>query len=207
MKNFTLILGAFLTSASLSWGQCSPDPQFTTIGFHPDSATGLAIGCEGVLYTQVITIVSIQDTTVNVPPFGPITIPIDSVQINGVTNLPAGLSYDCETSACTWYPGTEATSCMQITGTPGVGSSGSYPIVIDYTVYFTILGSPQSFPLFSNYELVIEDCAGLDGLAPLNASLVKITDLSGREVKATPGIPLLYHYSDGSVRRVVNLQD
>lgn len=207
MRNFTLFLAAFITGTSLSFGQCNPDPQFTTIGFHPDSATGLAIGCEGVPYTQVITIVSIVDTTVNVPPFGPITIPIDSVIIDGVIGLPAGLTYDCEMPGCTWYPGTNATSCIQFTGTPGAGSSGDYPVVINYTAHFTLLGSPQSFPLFTNYSLTIEDCAGLEDLAPLNATLVKITDLSGREVQANPGIALLYHYSDGSVRKVVNLQD
>ncbi|MDG1331517.1 MAG: hypothetical protein P8P74_04260 [Crocinitomicaceae bacterium] len=48
--------------------------------------------------------------------------------------------------------------------------------------------------------------ASLSELNPNGAELVQILDLMGREVKFTPNTPLIYVYSDGSVKRVYEVQ-
>lgn len=48
--------------------------------------------------------------------------------------------------------------------------------------------------------------AGIDELNSTSAELVKITDLMGRETVFAPNTPLIYVYSDGSVRRVFEFE-
>jgi len=48
--------------------------------------------------------------------------------------------------------------------------------------------------------------AGIGELNANGAELLKILDLTGREVEFTPNTPLIYVYSDGSVKRVYEVQ-
>jgi len=205
MKKTLLFLAAAFTFSGFVHAQCTPDSQFTAIGFYPDSITGLTVACEGSPYSQVITFVAPVDTTVNIPPIGPITIPLDSVVITGISGLPSGLSYSCQFASCSFLPSVSASSCVEISGTPANGTIGAHPIAITYDAYVTILGSPSSFPFAVGYNLQVDGCAGLNTLPGVEKELVKITDLMGRETVPTAGTPLLYHYSDGTVQRVVRL--
>ncbi len=200
----TLFVISFTYTATV---QCNPDPQYTTIGFHPDTLTGLPVACENLLYDQTITIVVPSDTTLNIPPFGPITIPLDSIILGTVTGLPAGITTECQTPSCTIYPQTSSASCLKLTGTPAPGSSGTYTLLIPYTAHVTVLGSPTSLNLQQSYPMEVQDCASIDELKLKNIELVKITDLTGREIEPKIGIPVLYHFSDGSVRKTIILED
>lgn len=182
--------------------QCTPDPQFTSVGFHPDSITGLPIACESAAYNETITIISPVDTVL-----AGFTIAVDSVHISNVSGLPTGLVADCQNPNCSWLPVINPASCLSINGTPGVGTAGTYPLVITYDVYVTILGNVQSFPFAQGYQFEVQGCAGLEELNPKNKELVKITDLMGREILPQPGMPVLYHYSDGTVQKIVRLEE
>ena len=206
MKRILLILTAFSAATQFASAQCTPDGQFTNIGFYPDSITGLTIACEGASYSQVITFVAPVDTTVNIPPIGPITIPLDSVVITGISGLPSGLTYSCQFASCSWQPSVNAASCIEISGTPANGTIGTYPLVISYEVFATILGNVQSFPLSTGYSLQVDGCAGINTLNSTEKELVKITDFMGREMTPEANTPMLYHYSDGSILRIITVK-
>ena len=57
--------------------------------------------------------------------------------------------------------------------------------------------------------VVYDESVGGVGIEELNAEnveLLKITDLMGRETVFTPNTPLLYIYSDGSVKNVMIIE-
>lgn len=195
----TLCVIAFALNAS---AQCTPDPQYTSPGFYPDSTTGLAVACETVAYQQTITMVSPTDTV-----FQGFTIAVDSVTVTSVTGLPTGISADCQTASCTWYPQSNAASCLSINGTAVTGTTGTYTMVINYEVYVTLFGFVQSIPLSEDYTFEVQGCASLEEHSPSNKELVRITDLMGREIVPQPGMPVLYHYSDGTVRKMVRIEE
>ena len=96
-KSTLLILISLLFSGMLSAQICTPDTSFTTPGIYPSN---LPDGCLNQTYDDVITVVVPQDTTVNIPPFGNTTVPIDSIVLVNVKNLQTGLSYACGNPSC-----------------------------------------------------------------------------------------------------------
>lgn len=203
MKKILLAFATIIVATQFANAQCTPDAQYTSPGFYPDSATGISDACVDAFYDQVITVVGISDTTIS-----GFTVSVDSIVIDNVTGLPGTLAYACENGSCVIYPATNPSSCIQISGTPTSGDLGSYTMVIEYTAYATVFGMPTPVPLTEDYTLDVVTCsAGLSEQdATTNKTLLKITDLMGRETKATPNTPLLYHYSDGTTVRKVNLK-
>ena len=136
MKRILLLASITLFSIASASAQCTPDPQYTTPGIYPDSATGLSAGCVGDPYDQLITNVVPVDTCVviAVPPC--VTLAFDSVVITSVTGLPNGFTYACNDAqntvspadGCAFEGGT--TGCVSITGTPAAGDEGNYPLLI-----------------------------------------------------------------------------
>ncbi|MDG1332890.1 MAG: hypothetical protein P8P74_11220 [Crocinitomicaceae bacterium] len=51
------------------------------------------------------------------------------------------------------------------------------------------------------------DLVDLNELTPNSAELIKIVDLLGRETPAVPNTPLIYIYSDGTMKRVFKLEE
>ncbi len=202
MKKLLLIATAIVAVAQFANAQCTPDPMYTSPGFYPDSATGISNACADVMYDEVITVVAIADTVIQ-----SITVSVDSVVITNVTGLPPSLSYACEDASCTIYPGADPSSCIQISGTPTTGEIGSYTMNIEYTAYATVFSMPQSLPLSEDYTLEVEACtSNLLELSKEEKTLVKITDLMGRETTEKPNTPLLYHYSDGTIVKSVSVK-
>ncbi len=204
MKRILLFAAVIFSASQFASAQsCTPDAQYTSPGFYPDSTTGIATACVGVAYDQVITMVSPTDTTIS-----GFTIQVDSVIINNVSNLPAGISFACGSANCTIYPQVDPSSCIDLYGTAGAGDVGDHTITIEYTGYVTLFGSPQSLPLTENYKLTVDNCtAGLLELTSQDKKLVKIVDMTGREVNPTPNTPLIYIYSDGSTEKVVLVEE
>ncbi|MCF8464282.1 MAG: T9SS type A sorting domain-containing protein [Flavobacteriales bacterium] len=141
MKRFYLA-ALFASSAILAMAQCTPDPSNTSPGFYSEILTD---GCVNANYSQQLDIVFAADTVVSTP-FGPLTVPFDSIRIN-VSGLPAGLSHECPTATCTLIPniGVTPRTCMLINGLPTIatGANGTFNVDIEYWV--TLFGSPQPF--------------------------------------------------------------
>ncbi len=153
-----------IVAISMASAQCVPDPQYTSSGIYPDSATGLNSGCVGVPYNQLITNVVPADTCVIFVTWLPCqTVSIDSIKIISFTGLPASLSYSCYDAGntnsppdqCTYEGGT--TGCAVITGTPTAGDVGIHNLVITVDVYAGGASTSQGTQVIDWYFIEIED--------------------------------------------------
>ena len=153
-KSFTLICVAVL-AVGYSFGQvCVPDAQYTKSGVHPDSATGFDTAYVGIAYTQLVTIVVPNDTTISqfLPP-----IKWDSTSLASVTGLPASMSYACwnfsaKPDRCSWKGNSKG--CAVITGTPVAGDIGVHKLVFNTNNYLGGQSSPNAYPV-TYYKLVV----------------------------------------------------
>lgn len=134
------ILAILLLPPTIGLGQvCIPDPAFTTPGFSPDS---LPPACVGIPYQTTLTLVVPVDTTVDFPPLGTFTLPIDSITLDDVLGAPATFTYGCNPGSCT-IPGGSA-GCIGISGTGLVADTFSLRIAI--TTYVISPLGPLSLP-------------------------------------------------------------
>ena len=101
---------------------CTPDATLNTPGLRPNALPKAQLG---VAYSQTITVRLLRDTTAV---FGGATIPvsIDSMLLQSITGLPAGLTYQCLAPRCRFLP--LQNTCIVITGTPT--QSGTFPLKI-----------------------------------------------------------------------------
>lgn len=110
-----LISGGTIATAQI----CTPDEQYTVVGLYPDS---LAPANIGVAYEQVVHVVIPQDTIVNLPPFGNLTVDLCTITVDSIPNLPDGLMYECAGGSCTYTvdhtEGVINRFCVKISGTP-----------------------------------------------------------------------------------------
>lgn len=158
-----LLSAVFAAAALLSQAQCIVNPGLTAPGFYPDSLTGIPGATVGVPYSTDIQIRVPQDTVL----FG-FTIPIDSMVINSIANIPPGFIFTSNPISGT-IPG-NGNGCMLISGTAtpgqetgGLLSDGVYNLLINYTLYATVpfVGS-QSLPQVNvDYRLVVTNPVGI----------------------------------------------
>lgn len=122
------ILATLLFIPALSFSQvCTPDPAVPSSGFFPDS---LPPACVGIPYQTTISLGVPVDTLV-VTQLGTFTLPIDSIVLNNVLDLPATLSYGCNPGTCS-FPG-GSSGCIGVSGTPLVADT--IDLQIDITMY------------------------------------------------------------------------
>lgn len=153
MKKILLLGLLAFTSMNLN-AQCTPDPTQTEPGIYPDSATGFADACIGILYEQLITNVVPADT--NVVVFGiPILTTIDSIVIDSLNGLPPGMTFECNPNSCV-FPGGE-TGCAIITGTCSV--AGDYPLTFYLSAYVGGVSSPNPY-VVDYYSINVSACTG-----------------------------------------------
>lgn len=158
MKKLLLIASlAFFGALNLN-AQCTPDASLTSSGIYPDSATNFIGGCVGQPYEQIIQNVVPADTIV---PIGGLPFPatIVSIDLNTVSGLPPGITYNCNPTSCSFLGG--QTGCAVISGT--CNTPGTYNLVFELTANATvgiIVPVPQSqdFTL-TYYKIVIGACA------------------------------------------------
>lgn len=150
---------AVITSAS--FGQCTPDPQYTDPGIYPDTITNLPHATVGVAYSATITAVVAPDTTVT-DPF-PATLTINYFLVDSVVGMPAGFTFSCTPSNCE-LPGA-ASSCLELTSAdPQMADIGQHPLIVHVSASLT---HPQIGPLplqpgtITGYEIVIENAVGI----------------------------------------------
>jgi hypothetical protein len=158
MKNFKLIvfIGALFFSGS-SFAQCVPDASITQSGVYPDSLPHAYVG---VPYSTDIQFrVPVDTTYMGLPAI------ITSIDVTNVTGLPVGFTYSCTPSGCS-FPG-GSNGCMLLQSANPI-AAGTYPIIVEMTVYGTIFGSPQSIPATNdNYSIVIDNSVGVGSFAPV----------------------------------------
>lgn len=210
MKRLLLLCAVTLLTGLAATAQCTPDPQYTSPGVYPDSATGFAPACVGVLYEQIVTNVVPVDTTTMIGPF-PVTLTFDSAVVVNVTGLPPGFTYSCfdgqnvtsPVDQCAFEGGT--IGCVSITGTPQPGDEGSYTLAIEVDAYLEGGTTPTASYVVDYYTIVVQPataCTGsiaegsnskfnlypnpvaesftLDGLAGLDISTISITNAEGK---------------------------
>ncbi len=152
--------------------QCDPnsyDWGGATFGVSPDPTIGetFEIGTVGQPYNDEI-FVRTPATAQDVDPDILLNAPIDSLTLNEIsfvmngTELPIsalGLSVTCNNNGvspnpCMFFP--SGNYCGVISGTPT--AAGTFPVIINATVYITFFGSAQAVPAsFDNYEIVIQE--------------------------------------------------
>lgn len=126
-----LLVSTVLFSSYITQAQCTPDMTETVPGMHPTQAEGLSPATVGTPYSQTITVIIPADTTIELVPGFPTTVPINSAKVNNVIGLPSGFSYACNPSTCIFPGGT--TKCAVLTGTATSGQEGIYPLKIAVT--------------------------------------------------------------------------
>lgn len=132
MKNVLLVFFLGISVQLLAQkgnADCTPDPSLIIPGYSPQN---LKSGDEGEDYKEEVSFLFPKDTTINI--FGnEQTIPIDSFKILSISNMPAGLSYDCNKKRCSYAGGGKG--CLEISGTLGQNTAGNYNVEVRIAGY------------------------------------------------------------------------
>ena len=196
MRKILLTLSVLLTFSFIGNTQCTPNPIFTMSpipGVYPPNIpvsgiplVGISDGQVNVPYSQTLTLIVLEDTSLDVGFLLPTAVvtamnlagisTVMSVDVNHVTyditGLPTNLSYVCDISSCQYPSGVDG--CMQISGTPI--QSGTFPIDVNMTINIQIppitdpilgttifAGMAVDFPTFpgQQYDLFIDGSSSL----------------------------------------------
>ena len=155
MKKLALLFIVIIFSFNNVNAQCSPDFIFTSLaipGVYPPAVQipnvplplGIADGSVGISYAQTLTLVVLEDTTMDIAPLLDPTIvsamslagisTVMSLDVNhvayDVSGLPNGLTYTCDQSNCQYSSGVDG--CILIEGTPTQG--GTFPVPVNMTI-------------------------------------------------------------------------
>lgn len=149
-----------LTVSLAANAQCTPDPQFTTPGVYPDSATGFKCAVVDMPYEQLITNVVPVDTTTMVGPI-PVTLTFDSAVVVSLIGLPPGFTYSCYDAQNTTSPPDQCcfeggtTGCVSIVGTAQAGDEGVYQLSIQVDVYLEGGTAPAASQILDYYSIEV----------------------------------------------------
>ena len=200
MRKLIIILSIFLTYTMIGNAQCTPNPIFTLSpipGVYPPNIpiagiplVGISDGQVSVPYSQTLTLVVLEDTTMDIgflldmidPTITPLmnsagisttmTVDVNHV-IYDISGLPNNLTYTCDINSCQYPSGVNG--CIAISGTPI--QSGTFPIDVNMTINVQIPaitipivgtviypGSGQDIPSFpgQQYDLLIAGSSGLE---------------------------------------------
>lgn len=137
---------------TFTYSQCVPDSTYadSTFGVWPTPQTNFPSGDVGIYYDEVVYFKVPRDAgNVDSSFAGQL---IDSIILSSVTNLPPGLTYQCDIPSCTWNY--DSVGCASITGIPT--TNGSYQISLDATVWTEIFLTPFPVPYsFNGYSINI----------------------------------------------------
>ena len=173
IKNL-LAAAVLILTFSISYSQnCIPDGQYTTNGIHPDSATNFAPAYAGTPYSQLITVIIPQDTTVF--PFPP--IPWDSTVMVSMTGLPPGFTYACwnngtSPSRCSWRGNT--TGCCIIAGNPTINDTGTYNLTVQTNNYVGGSTNPIGYTI-TYYKIRVNGPANVPFISGVSFSVSQNT--------------------------------
>ena len=145
-------LAAAIFSTNISRAQCTPDLSITRSGVYPSSLPHANVGSA---YSQVLQVRVIKDTTVSGYP-----ATIDSIRIISIAGMPAGFSFQCNNSTCTWAG--NGNGCIMLSAPPP-SNTGNYPLSIYLTIYGKVFNTTSSMPdTLTNYHIVIDPVLGVE---------------------------------------------
>ena len=151
MKNL-ILLNSILFSVLFSYSQCIPDSIYadSTFGVWPTPTTNFPPGEIGVQYYEIVNFKVPRDAgAIDSAAAGTY---IDSIVLTSITNLPPGLSYECDNLLCSWRY--DSLGCASLSGTPT--TNGSYQISLDATVWTQLFFTPFPIPYsFDGYVINI----------------------------------------------------
>jgi hypothetical protein len=165
----SLLLLSFITLFSIgASAQCTP-AVVGNAGIYPDSATNFMPAFQGQAYNQLITVKVPADTVQ-----GPITVPIDRIELVSIVGLPQGLSYTCVPANCK-FPGGQ-TNCAVITGTTN-DPVGEYTLTVTVEPFIGIPGFSISNgqTTFSYYKIMVNPFNSTQSLNPNTFSVSQST--------------------------------
>ena len=189
MKKLFVLLNLLFFSIT-GFSQCTPNSMFTFLGlpgvYPPElpipniPLVGIADGSLGSNYSQTLTLVVLEDTTMDIGfllPAAAVTamnvagIPtVYTLDVNHVTfdvqGLPNGINYQCDISNCQYPSSTDG--CIQLNGTPTVSGTFSVPVNMIINIQLPSINIPgfgmvggmgQDLPAFASqtYDLYISD--------------------------------------------------
>ena len=190
---------------------CTPNSlyQDSSFGIWPDTAQDLPPAAAGVAYTTDIDFICPDEVTPELDPSNQfVGNPIDEFTVTGIDGFPAGISFACNESSCTYDGG--VLGCANIYGT--TDSIGVFPLTInvDVVVLVTIFGVTTPVTQsesFGGYELVVGHAGTIESLinpisvypnpsnetirikgltAEMNATGIEIINLSGKTEFISP---------------------
>ena len=191
MKKLLLSLSILLLCTMNVNAQCTPNFIFTTLGLpgiYPPNLpipnipmTGIADGQVNVPYSQSLTLVVLEDTTLDIGFLLPTSV-VSAMNLAGIstvmtvganhvtydiTGLPSNLTFSCDINNCQYTSGIDG--CIEINGTPT--QSGTFPIDVNMVINIQIpaigaifAGMAVDLPAFSGqqYDLFIDGSAGIN---------------------------------------------
>ena len=155
MKNILWILLFIFSFSFYSKAQCNADPVFTSLGLpgvYPPAIQipnlplplGIIDGILGTNYNQTVTLVVLEDTTMDIGSLLPSTA-VSAMNLAGISTtmtldvnhvtfdvqgLPNGINYQCDIATCE-YP-SSIDGCIQLNGIPTV--SGTFSVAVDMLI-------------------------------------------------------------------------
>jgi hypothetical protein len=199
MKKSLLFISMLVAGAFASFAQktaCTPNPLIdtaaTTIQFLPDSNVVITANINA-LFTQVVTVFVPTNTSFDTPPpvstyIKSINATVDSIKIDTITGLPAGVSYSC--GKCVMYA--NQPYCLTI--------SGTMPNVNNILYKLSIKGSPYGQ---LNPTIVSQSQGFLKPNIEDNGTFTKKLPLAGYKVKV--GNPVITGINNFSLNGSFNV--
>lgn len=172
LKHFTLAIALAAASSALAQ-PCTPNPlyAYSIFGVWPDTIDNFMPGQLGIPYSQDLNLIVPPDAQ-DIDPTFP-NVQIDSIVLNGVAGLPAGLSVACASQTpgpCTYLP--SQLGCGVISGTPS--EPGFFPLDVNVTGYFTLFGNVVPYPLtFTGYHIFVLDPTSVADAGPVGLASVR----------------------------------
>jgi hypothetical protein len=145
----------FVAASGAATAQCTPNPLYadSLFGIWPDTTTNFAPAILGEFYTDTLNLIVPTDAGVVDPNFSGFNL--DSIQVNDVSGLPPGLSYNCASQTpapCSYLTG--QLGCALIEGVPT--ELGIFPIVIEVTAFSALFGQIVSVDQdFTGYSIQV----------------------------------------------------
>jgi hypothetical protein len=166
-----------------SFAQCVPDTNVThnVPGIYPDTIANLPHASVGQAYATTIQFKVKTDTV-----YLGLNVPIDSINILNVTGLPAGFSYTCTPSNCSFPGGSDA--CVYLQGpAPTAAMINTYPIVVSIRAFGVVLGTPTHLDAdITGYKIVIDTTTGIGGIEAVNFSIGQSNPNPARDIVNIP---------------------
>jgi hypothetical protein len=164
MKKLLLVISLVSLAASASAQSCTPGINYadSTYGVWPDTTTNFPGAAANVFYSTDLNFKVPDVVTAEVAGSDPLAQSfigsvIQDFVVNNVGGLPAGITYACNISNCTYAGG--ANGCANLFGT--ATTVGVYPLTIDITatvlVEVPFVGpTPVDVPTsFSGYKIIV----------------------------------------------------